>query len=614
MAITNGGNVGIGTTTPAALLDVVGLGRYLEGSGSYPATGAGMELYGLPNGASAPGSHIQAYDRTGKAWRNLYLDGQNLYLNSNSGGNVGIGTTTPNATLDVAGSIAIEPQGSATAGKGFSSWPLNLTGSAYDSTAGAAANQTFQWQVIPFLNNTEQAQGFLSLSYAVGSNTPTQILHISKAGIMGITGALGVGTMTPSASLEVTGTAKFDGLVTFNSAQTFPGTGTITGITTAVGSGLTGGATSGTPSLAVDSTVARTSVGNSFTGTQSITGDLWGDGNVIADGTCVNSGALSPGLRTCGGGEGISSKRTSGGNQYGLDLYTNNTARMSISKDGNVGIGTTSPTMGMLQVDGTVGAIYGKVGGASSEGVTLNVAGWGFGVWGDTASTQVYGAVVGTADNNTAGFFFNNSKLGETLMVENDASGTATALVAGGSSDACSIDTSGSLYCDANIVGGSKKFRIDHPLDPANKYLYHASVESSEMKNIYDGNVVLDANGEATVQLPDWFEAVNTDFRYQLTPIGRPGPGLYVSQEISGNSFQIAGGSPGLKVSWQVTGVRQDAYARAHPLVVEEAKGESERGKYIHPELYGAPKEQSMRWARHQHGKVKPSGTSVSTQ
>ena len=40
------------------------------------------------------------------------------------------------------------------------------------------------------------------------------------------------------------------------------------------------------------------------------------------------------------------------------------------------------------------------------------------------------------------------------------------------------------------------------------------------MKNIYDGVVTLDVYGEAEVQLPAWFEALNTDFRYQLTAIG----------------------------------------------------------------------------------------------
>jgi len=149
------------------------------------------------------------------------------------------------------------------------------------------------------------------------------------------------------------------------------------------------------------------------------------------------------------------------------------------------------------------------------------------------------------------------------------------------------------------IFAGTKDFKIDHPLDPANKYLLHASVESDEMVNVYSGNVVLDANGRAGVQLPDWFEAVNGDFRYQLTAIGRPSPGLYVAQEVSGGHFEIAGGSPGVKVSWQITGVRHDAFAMANPLVVEQAKNERERGYYIHPELYGASEQRQIEWGRH---------------
>src|SRR5215213_7408449 len=69
--------------------------------------------------------------------------------------------------------------------------------------------------------------------------------------------------------------------------------------------------------------------------------------------------------------------------------------------------------------------------------------------------------------------------------------------------------------------GGS--FKIDHPLDPANKYLCHSFVESPDMKNVYDGVVMLDGNGEAEIELPDWFGALNKDFRYQLTAIGAPG-------------------------------------------------------------------------------------------
>jgi len=155
----------------------------------------------------------------------------------------------------------------------------------------------------------------------------------------------------------------------------------------------------------------------------------------------------------------------------------------------------------------------------------------------------------------------------------------------------------GNLNVTGAITAGTKDFKIDDPLDPANKYLQHASVESSEMKNLYDGTVVLNDKGEAVVQLPGWFEAMNGSFRYQLTAVGAPSPGLYIAEKISGDHFKIAGGTPGAEVSWQVTGVRHDAFAKANPLVVEQDKLGRERGYYIHPELYGAPAEKGIEWA-----------------
>jgi hypothetical protein len=109
------------------------------------------------------------------------------------------------------------------------------------------------------------------------------------------------------------------------------------------------------------------------------------------------------------------------------------------------------------------------------------------------------------------------------------------------------------------------------------------------MLNIYNGTVTLDATGEAVVELPDWFEALNRDFRYQLTPIGGPGPNLYIATEIKNHHFTIAGGQSGLKVSWQVTGVRHDPYAEAHRIPVEEDKPVEAQGTYLYPELYGQP-------------------------
>jgi hypothetical protein len=105
------------------------------------------------------------------------------------------------------------------------------------------------------------------------------------------------------------------------------------------------------------------------------------------------------------------------------------------------------------------------------------------------------------------------------------------------------------------------------------------------MMNIYNGVVRLNRRGEAIVELPDYFQALNQDFRYQLTSIGRFMP-VYIARKIRGNRFRIAGGKPGAEVSWQVTGIRHDAYADAHRIQVEETKTGNERGTYLHPELF----------------------------
>jgi hypothetical protein len=156
----------------------------------------------------------------------------------------------------------------------------------------------------------------------------------------------------------------------------------------------------------------------------------------------------------------------------------------------------------------------------------------------------------------------------------------------------------GTVHVHGHLSKSAGSFKIDHPLDPENKYLYHSFVESPDMKNIYDGVAVLDKDGEARVELPDWFEALNRDYRYQLTPIGAPGPDLYIAEEVYDNTFMIAGGFPGMKVSWQITGIRQDPYADAHPVPVEEEKRAEEKGYYLHPSVYGEPEQMSVQWAR----------------
>ena len=155
----------------------------------------------------------------------------------------------------------------------------------------------------------------------------------------------------------------------------------------------------------------------------------------------------------------------------------------------------------------------------------------------------------------------------------------------------------GDVYVTGGLSAATKNFKIDHPLDPANKYLVHASVESSEMMNIYSGNVVTDELGLATIKLPDWFEAENTDFRYQLTVIGQFAQAI-VKDKIANGQFRIMTNASRVEVSWQITAVRQDAYAKAHPLIVEQEKPERERGFYQNPELYGQPAEKQTEWGR----------------
>ena len=183
---------------------------------------------------------------------------------------------------------------------------------------------------------------------------------------------------------------------------------------------------------------------------------------------------------------------------------------------------------------------------------------------------------------------------GTNYGVYGNALGSGTNYGVFGSAGSGTSNWAGYFDGDARVTGTfyspGPVLEMDHPSDPDNSYLRHALVASPEMKTVYDGTIVLGAGGEAWVELPDWFETLNGDFHYQLTPIGAPAPGLHVADTVSGGRFRIAGGEPGMSVSWQVTGVRHDAHARQHPLVVEQEKQPKDRGRYLSPEAHGAPR------------------------
>ncbi|MBL0335072.1 MAG: hypothetical protein IPP73_07075 [Chitinophagaceae bacterium] len=150
-------------------------------------------------------------------------------------------------------------------------------------------------------------------------------------------------------------------------------------------------------------------------------------------------------------------------------------------------------------------------------------------------------------------------------------------------------DATGKVWVNQDFtVIGVKAFTMDHPLDPENKLLMHAAAESNEVINFYSGNVTTDATGKATVQLPDYFEAINKDFRYQLTVLGTFAQAI-ISKEVSNNHFEISTNQPNVKVSWEVKGVRNDARMQMHPFTAVAEKTPAQKGKYVDAESHHQP-------------------------
>jgi hypothetical protein len=155
------------------------------------------------------------------------------------------------------------------------------------------------------------------------------------------------------------------------------------------------------------------------------------------------------------------------------------------------------------------------------------------------------------------------------------------------------INATGTTTVTGDIaISGMKQFVIDHPLDPDNKYLYHSVVEGPEQFNVYTGNVKTDGSNQAVVTLPSYFEAINRDFRYQLTALGTFAQAI-VASPVQNNQFTIRTDKPGVDVSWQVWGVRNDVHARSHPFVAERPKTGAEVGSRFHPEDYNLPQDRS---------------------
>ena len=324
-------------------------------------------------------------------------------------------------------------------------------------------------------------------------------------------------------------------------------------------------------------------------------------------GGAAGTGVYGQVTATSGPTDGVlgESSSTDGCGVRGLALATSGTTigvyGWSASTEGHGVVGVA---------EASTGYVYGVWGASNStngrgvDGHAYATSGPAIGVYGQSASTGgtgVYGWATALSGNPVGVYGRSDSPGGAGVLGYASANSTSAIGVYG---TAPSLGYAGYFLGNVHVEGnlsasGSKSFKIDHPLDPANRYLYHFAQEGPEVQNVYNGVVTLDAQGEAVVTLPIYFEALNTGpFRYQLTAIGAPMPNLHIAQEIRDNTFRIAGGAPGKKVSWEVTAIRNDPYLRDHPVQAEVDKLAGERGTYLYPESYGQPPEMGLDYQR----------------
>ena len=485
---------------------------------------------------------------------------------------------------------------------------------SFNGRAGAVVPASGDYSFSLLSGTLADAQLSGTYSHAVTLSNSGNSFTGSGAGLTGVNPAPGSSnyiqntTSPQSANFDITGSGALGGSLTANAgvAATFSGAGnavsgsaldfngTANGVfgqtTSGSGAGVYGNNTSPSGNAygvaGFTSSTSPTAVGvfGQATSGPGVAGNSTGAAGVLGQsstGPGVSGtgfyGAIGNANATSGGATGVYGQS---GDSTGYGVYGINTA-------------TSGTAAGVYGQSGNGDGVYGTSASATGAGVyaiNTNTSGGGY----------EGAALIAQADGpGAAGVFINNNNSSGILLLGGNANGTPFEVDASGSVEMYGPLTvsgeggsgtsliEGNLTVTGTLTKGGGSFKIDDPLDPANKTLSHSFVESPDMMNIYNGNVTTDKRGLAVVVLPNYFEALNRDFRYQLTVIGQFAQAI-VAKEISGGRFTIKTNKPEVKVSWQVTGIRQDAWANAHRIPNEEDKPLDKRGTYLHPELYGA--------------------------
>jgi trimeric autotransporter adhesin len=623
-----------------------------------------------------------------------------------NGANVGIGTVTPSAMLDVSaaalfengftaagtstfkGAVFLPNTGTATATKAYNSEYIKLQTSAYNSATASVVNPRFQLQAEAKANDTATPTATLNLISSIGASTPAETgFYFNANGTMnfapgqtfpgtGITGSVNATSYDLGGAMFATGSTAnqavylgFAGNSTSSApATTAIGYGALVALTTGGGNTATGdgalhddttGANntangagalfmnttgSSNSAIGVDTLLFNTTgSNNTAVGAAALNVETTGSANTAVGGEALL--ATTTGFDNTGVGWGaLMAQTTAAGNTaVGWEALPADTTGFDNTAVGSAALFTETTAAGNTAV-GNSALQYSTTGGNNSSlGASAGVPSTG----GALTNTTTLGAfsivnqnnsvILGNTSATSPGAFYVNvgvgtatprsildlvisapSALGPTLTLTNSGGGASAATgidfntyepsttgtynpaariaalndgtaddiafyanKPGGANKGLQATMTVFANGNVNVIGtlsaSAKNFQIDHPLDPTNKYLVHASVESSEMMNIYSGNVTTDELGLATVTLPGWFEAENTDFRYQLTVIGQFAQAI-IKDKIADGQFRIMTNASHVEVSWQITAVRQDAYAKSHPLVVEQEKPAGERG------------------------------------